>query len=288
VEWKILQLANYNLSKQLANINIRSSQITNNGYGATPTISITGTSGAIAGGYSAQTINLGNLEFGFNDDVKKYEVYEISQDLLALSVCWARYRKTRDIPPHLPQPTITKLLDSELFRLVSEDDIAHANIIRDYYSKKIMVLKLKNTGFTSFREDLNTFIHSDGKMFKENMMPLAYRLPEFYEYDVEFEKMLFDFNREVKRMDQPHVVDTKQLKFVKQLSVNTKRYKRKEYWFSDRSNNLVNINIDTSNPLISLMDMIVNKNDITIKGKFKKCSRDGNEFIKTDNKFTFV
>ena len=281
-------MANYNLSKQLANINIRSSQITNNGYGATPTISITGTSGAIAGGYSAQTINLGNLEFGFNDDVKKYEVYEISQDLLALSVCWARYRKTRDIPPHLPQPTITKLLDSELFRLVSEDDIAHANIIRDYYSKKIMVLKLKNTGFTSFREDLNTFIHSDGKMFKENMMPLAYRLPEFYEYDVEFEKMLFDFNREVKRMDQPHVVDTKQLKFVKQLSVNTKRYKRKEYWFSDRSNNLVNINIDTSNPLISLMDMIVNKNDITIKGKFKKCSRDGNEFIKTDNKFTFV
>jgi len=288
VEWKILQLANYNLSKQLANINIRSSQITNNGYGATPTISITGTSGAIAGGYSAQTINLGNLEFGFNDDVKKYEVYEISQDLLALSVCWARYRKTRDTLPHLPQPTITKLLDSELFRLVSEDDIAHANIIRDYYSKKIMVLKLKNTGFTSFREDLNTFIHSDGKMFKENMMPLAYRLPEFYEYDVEFEKMLFDFNREVKRMDQPHVVDTKQLKFVKQLSVNTKRYKRKEYWFSDRSNNLVNINIDTSNPLISLMDMTVNKNDITIKGKFKKCSRDGNEFIKTDNKFTFV
>jgi hypothetical protein len=287
VEWKISQLANSNISKQFANAINSGSITTNSGYGAIPTISITGSSG-----YNAQVINtintisLSNLEFQFNDDVKKYEVYEISQDLLALSVCWARYRKARN--EYKPQPAITKLLDSELFRLVSEDDITQANVIRDYYSKKIMVLKLKNEGFTPFREDLNTFIHSDGKMFKENMIPLAYRLPEFYEYDVEFEKMSFDFNREVKRMDQPYVVDTKQLKFITQLSVNTKRHKRKEYWFSDRSNNLVNINIDTSNPLLSLMDMTVNKNDITIKGKFKKCSRDGNEFIKVDNKFNFV
>lgn len=291
MEWKILQLANPNISKQLATM-INSGSITNNittGYGATPTISISGSGGGggfLSGGFSAQSINLGNLEFEFNDDVKKYEVYEISQDLLALSVCWARYRKVKD--DLKVRPTITKLLDSDVFRLVSEDDIAQANVIRDYYSKKIMVLKLKNEGFTSFREDLNTFIHSDGKMFKENMMPLAYRLPEFYEYDVEFEKMSFDFNREVKRMDQPYMVDTKQLTFVKHLLVNKKRYKRKEYWFSDRSNNLVNIDIDTSNPLISLMDLVVSKTDITINGRFKKCTRDGNEFIKVNNKFTFV
>ena len=279
-------MANSNISKQFANAINSGSITTNSGYGAMPTISISGSGGIMGSGYNAQTISLGNLEFEFNDDVKKYEVYEISQDLLALSVCWARYRKARD--EYKPHPTITKLLDSDLFRLVSEDDIAQANVIRDYYSKKIMVLKLKNEGFTSFREDLNTFIHSDGKMFRENMMPLAYRLPEFYEYDVEFEKMSFDFNREVKRMDQPYMVDTKQLTFVKQLLVNKKRYKRKEYWFSDRSNNLVNIDIDTSNPLISLMDLVVSKTDITINGRFKKCTRDGNEFIKVNNKFTFV
>ena len=275
-------MANFNLSNQLST---SSSNITNNGYGALPTISI----GAVgSSGYNAQTINLGNLdfEFNFNDDVKKYEVYEISQDLLSLSVCWARYRKARDIPG--PQPTITKLLDSELFRLVTEEDIAHANVIRDYYSKKIMVLKLKNEGFTAFREDLNTFIHSEGKTFKESMLPLAYRLPEFYEYDVEFEKMAFEYNREVKRNDDPHVVTVKQLKFVKKLSVNNKRQKRKEYWFSDRHNNLVNINIDNSNPLLSLMDMTVDKNDITIKGNFRKSSRDGSEYLKVSNKFSFV
>ncbi len=267
---------------------INSGSLTNtsiSGYGATPSISI-GAVGAGSTGYSASTINLGNFEFQFNDDVQKYEVYEISQDLLALSVCWARYRKSRDTPG--PQPTITKLLDSELFRLVTEDDIAQANVIRDYYSKKIMVLKLKNVGFSSFREDLNTFVHSDGKTFKESMLPLAYRLPEFYEYDVEFEKMSFEYNKEVKRNDDPHVVTVKQLKFIKKLSVNNKRNKHQEYWFSDNYNNLVNMNIENSNPLLSLLDMTVHKNDIRVKSGFRKSSRDGLEYLKVDRRLSFV
>ena len=276
-------MANFNISKQFANaINSGSLTANLNGYTSSPTISL-GAIGSGSGGYSAQTINLGNYEFQFNDDVQKYEVYEISKDLLALSVCWSRYRKATG-----PQPTITKLLDSELFRLVTEDDITHANVIRDYYSKKIMVLKLKNVGFSSFREDLNTFVHSDGKTFKESMLPLAYRLPEFYEYDVEFEKMSFEYNKEVKRNDDPHVVTVKQLKFIKKLSVNNKRNKHQEYWFSDNYNNLVNMNIENSNPLLSLLDMTVDKNDIRVKSGFRKSSRDGLEYLKVDRRLSFV
>ena len=280
-------MANFNISKQFANaINGGSLTANLNGYTSSPTISL-GAIGSGSTGYSAQGVNLGNsIEFQFNDDVQKYEVYEISKDLLALSVCWSRYRKTRN--DYGPQPTITKLLDSELFCLVTEDDITHANIIRDYYSKKIMVLKLKNVGFSSFREDLNTFVHSDGKMFKENMLPLAYRLPEFYEYDTEFEKMSFEYNKEVKRNDDPHVVTVKHLKFIKKLSVNNKRNKHQEYWFSDNYNNLVNMNIENSNPLLSLLDMTVDKNDIRVKSGFRKSSRDGSEFLKVTNKFSFI
>ncbi len=267
---------------------INSGSLTNtsiSGYGATPSLSL-GAVGSGSSGYSAQSINLGDIEYAFSNHVQKYEVYEISKDLLALSVCWARYRKTRHDPG--PQPTITKLLDTELFRLVTEEDITHANVIRDYYSKKIMVLKLKNEGFTAFREDLNTFIHSEGKTFKESMLPLAYRLPEFYEYDVEFEKMAFEYNREVKRYESPHEIHTVPLKFIKKLSVNTKRQKRKEYWFSDRHNNLVLLSLESSNPLLSLMDLTVDKNDITINGSIRKSTRDGLEYLKVNDKFTFV
>ena len=260
---------------------------------------VSGSSGGISISAASQnTISLGSLTSGsgidfewntlagLNSNVKKYEVYEISQDLLALSVCWSRYRKVKD--EHGLRPTITKLLDSDVFRLVSEDDITQANIIRDYYSKKIMVWKLKNIKLTPFREDMNTFIHSDGKMFRENMMPLAYRLPEFYEYDIEFEKMSFEYNKEVKRQDTDFQSDKKKLKFVKKLVVNNKRIKCKEYWFSDAYNNLVSLNFETNNPLLSLFDMTINNTDITIIGTYRKKSRDGSEYLKVDNKFSFV
>jgi hypothetical protein len=235
-------------------------------------------------GYN-NSISLGDLEFAFNDNVKKYEVYEISQDLLALSVCWARYRKVKD--EHGLRPTITKLLDSDLFRLVNEDDIAHANTIRDYYSKKIMVWKLKNIKLTPFREDMNTFIHGDGKMFKENMLPLVYRLPEFYEYDIEFEKMSFEYNKEVKRQESPHVTERKYLTYIKSLSVNTKRLKKTEYWFSDNHNNLVQMNIETHNRLYSLLDKVIKSGSIELAGRYGTRKRDGNEFLRVE-KYKFL
>jgi hypothetical protein len=228
--------------------------------------------------------DIDNFKFEFNDNVKKYEVYEISQDLLALSVCWARLRTSK--VENQPFISITKLLDSDLFRLVTEDDIVQANVIRDYYSKKIMVWRLKNIKLTQFREDMNTFIHSDGKTFKENMMPLAYRLPEFYEYDIEFEKMSFEYNKEVKRQESIHVIEKKHLTFIKSLSVNTKRLKKIEYWFSDNHNNLVQLNVETSNPLHSLLEKVIT-GGIELVGRYGTRNRDGYEFLKVE-KYKFI
>jgi hypothetical protein len=249
-------------------------------------------------GQSINTISLSNIagasgssfglsydvDIGYNTNVTKYEVYEISQDLLALSVCWARMRKERREATvaqiFIP---ISKLLDSELFRQVTPGDISQANTIRDYYSKKIMMWKLKNIPLTSFRNDLNTFIHSDGKTFKENMMPLAYRLPEFYDYDIEFEKMSLEHNKEITKLSTPN----KELKFVKKLFVNNRRLKRNEYWFSDANNNLVSINIEANNPLLSLLDVTLSKGDITLDGPYSKRNRDGTEYLRVD-KIKFV
>ena len=266
---------------------INSGSLTNNittGYGATPTISISGSGGGggfLSGGFSAQSINLGNLEFEFNDDVKKYEVYEISQDLLALSVCWARYRRAKD--EYKPHPTITKLLDSELFRLVSEDDIAQANVIRDYYSKKIMVLKLKNEGFTSFREDLNTFIHSDGKMFRENMMPLAYRLPEFYDYDIQLQEMLRDLNKQFEDTEDQAYGGKKILKPMKKFVVKLRTNKFSEYWLKDDDNKAYKIEIPIENKLNHLWEHFFEQESIPLQGHFRYMERDGINYFHLKN-----
>jgi len=243
---------------------------------------------SITGSGSSTGIDWSSFGQEKNNNVSKYEVYEISKDLLALSICWSRLRKEREQAYNLLSPTITKLLDGELFQLTTHEDIEKANIIRDYYSKKIMVWKLKNINLSAFRQDLNSFIHSNGQTFKESMLPLAYRLPEFYEYDVEFEKMTFDYNKEIKSHDPYAASETKQLKFVKKLSVNKRHSKSKEYWFSDTHNNLVNLNLDSNNPLLSLLDNVVTKGNLVINARYKKSYRDGNEHLTLTNKFTIV
>ena len=243
---------------------------------------------SISGSGSSTGIDWSSFGQEKNNNVSKYEVYETSKDLLALSVCWSRLRKEREQAYNLLLPTITRLLDGELFQLTTHEDIEKANIIRDYYSKKIMVWKLKNINLSAFRQDLSSFIHSNGQTFKESMLPLAYRLPEFYEYDVEFEKMTFDYNKEIKSYDPHSVSETKQLTFVKKLSVNKRHSKSKEYWFSDTHNNLVNLNLDSNNPLLSLLDNVVTKGNLVINARYKKSYRDGNEHLSLTNKFTIV
>ena len=132
-----------------------------------------------------------------NNNVKRYEVFETTEDILALSVTWHRLRPlinngTSTIIDPSNRPT--KLTDSILFKEIIQEDRDKANLIRDYYSKKLMMFTLKGQQLTNYRKDLNTFIHGDCKVVKEEMMPLVYRLPEFYEYDVGLDEMFLELD----------------------------------------------------------------------------------------------
>ena len=85
----------------------------------------------------------GLLGVTHGEHVKKYEILEIDEDLLALSTAWKRLRDTHNSGgTYTP---ISTLLDKELFNHVTIDDRQKANEIRDYYSKKIMMWKLKDS-----------------------------------------------------------------------------------------------------------------------------------------------
>ena len=75
--------------------------------------------------------------------------------------------------------------------------------------------------------------------------------------------------------------------FVKSLAVNKKRLKKIEYWFSDSYNNLVQMNIETHNPLNSLLEKTLKSGSIELAGRYGTINRDGSEFLKVD-KFKFV
>ena len=134
---------------------------------------------------SIGNVNNGNLHGMLNSifldertqlsaNVKKYQVFDITEDLLALSTCWQRIRNDKNYVGQRPE----NITDELLFSMVNFEDKKKAEKIRDYYSKKFTLWALNGVTLTPFREDLKKFIHSDGKIFKEDMKPLVYRLPE--------------------------------------------------------------------------------------------------------------
>ena len=234
---------------------------------------------------SIRRISISDLQSGWetDPDVKRYQVLEIKEDLLALSCAWQRIRAERK--EGQVYITITKLTDPTLFKSLTQEDHDKAARVRDYYSKKIMLWKLKGESLSKFREDMNLFIHTDGKIFKEDMMPLAYRLPEFYDYDSDFDMLSNEYSKKVSQSTQ-NEIGGKRLKLVKTFVVSKKHRKQKEYWFSDDNNDLVSLSIGLDNPLLSLLD-VYTQNTIKVNAIYTKRTRDNNEYL-IANKFKFV
>lgn len=261
--------------------NLQLGSIQSINLGNVPTLSITGATGSSSPGLfaniTAQSASALDdfLGTSYEPHVKKYQVFEIEHDLLALSVAWHRLRKEHmNGGAYTP---VSKLLDSQLIKHLSGNDISQAQMIRDYYSKKIMVIKLKGIPMSRYKQDLSTFIHSEGKIFKEDICPLAYRLPEFYEYDTQVDELYATYNREIKS----NTSNEKTLKLVKTLTLGKKYAKRKEYWFTDEYENLHRLSFLHDNPLLSLLDLCAGK-ELTIGGKWRKMNKDDREFFIND------
>jgi len=208
---------------------------------------------------------LNNLFKNINrsDYVKRYEVIEATEDILALSVAWKRLRDTKN---ESMQTGITTLLDDNLFRKIEEPDRIRANEIRDYFSKKIMLWTLKSVKLSAYRQDLNKFIHGDGKKVTEELLPLIYRLPEFYEYDVQFDQFKREVNVEITnfgKIDSVKKITT--LTPVTSFYKTNKRVKHFEYWLKDNNDNAHLITIEPKNPLKHIWDKIFTNGQLRIE-----------------------
>lgn len=213
-----------------------------------------------------------------NPYVKQYKVNESAEDLLALSVAWFRLRKNRTLTPY---PTIESLTDENLFKSLTEEDRLMANTIRDYYSKKIMVMALKDVKLTKFREDMKKFIHSDGKLFINDMLPLVFRLPEFYEYDNEFADMMRDLTP--LPVDRTRVVtEAHTLRPLRKFDVKRKFHYKHEYWFKDEHDRAVLIMLEHINSCKSLFEREFKKESTDMRITGYATSQDNFTYFKVN------
>lgn len=182
-----------------------------------------------------------------NPDVKTYKVIEIEGDFLALSCAAQRLAAKNEIQPYI------KFYDRSVITKVKDEDYQKAEKIRDYYSKKIMIWKLKECKLTPFREELNTYIHGPKESIKESFIGMAHRLPEMYDYDMEFIGLeQYAISKKTKYINKNFV-----LTFKKKLFWKQKGYSRVEYYFTDELNNLWCLPFDRNNQLLQVFDRLL-------------------------------
>ena len=263
-------MANSNILNQIAARNPRSSGVIAGANGNHHTITMGNIQPLTSLTLSGLNGTSNDWDIFGNKNVKKYEVFETSEDILALSVTWHRLRPliSHGISNIMnPSNRPTKLTDEVLFKEMIQEDRDKANVIRDYYSKKLMMFTLKGQQLTSYRKDLNTFIHGDCKVVKEEMMPLVYRLPEFYEYDVGLDEMFLELDTRFEG-SQISLSTIKTLTPVKKFTVKRKSRKFVEYWLKDNENKPYKIEIDSNNELMHLWDYFYDR------GKFHEITLD--------------
>jgi hypothetical protein len=280
-------LANSNILNQIAARNPKSSGVIATTNGSHHTITMGNIQPLTSLTLSGLNGTSNDWDIFGNKNVKKYEVFETTEDILALSVTWHRLRPliSHNISNIMnPSNRPTKLTDEILFKEMIQEDRDKANVIRDYYSKKLMVITLREQRISKFRKDLSTFIHGDSKVVREELMPIIYRLPEFYEYDIEFDEMVRELNT---RFEFPEHTTawsgTKTLTPVKKFVVKHKTNKFSEYWLKDDDNKLCKIEIPIDNKLNHLWEHFFEQDSVPLEGLYKHMERDGISYFHLKN-----
>lgn len=228
-----------------------------------------------------QTVSLDSFDlndFNRHPDVKKYEVYESPEDVVVLSATWKRMRDENRYG------IVKKLMDHQLFKEITPADREKAVEIRDYYSKKIMMWNLKGINMTNYRKDLSKLIHSDGTMLREDMLGLAYHLPAFYQYDLDFEEIRLTTNHKGVKGPVKGILD---LEPIKRLCRKTRSNASVDYWFKEKQTGQpVRIGLSMKNPLQHIWDFTFeNAKVLPVEGMFIHKNIDEFEYLLATEKW---
>jgi len=190
----------------------------------------------------------------------------ISEDMLAVSAyLYRRYRDNPEISFN------TNVQSESVGRDIQSQDRQRAEEIADYFSKQIVLARLKGD-VSDFQNAVAIFLSGDRKTIKTTDIGLIYRLPEYYEYALS----MLEYHRS-------HFADHEYCEIPLQYSIrllmshmsiehNTRHIKSIQYWFKDaETGNPVMITVTAKNQLKHVWDKVFNAGrteGINISGMF--------------------
>lgn len=139
--------------------------------------------------------------------------------------------------------------------------------IRNYYNKRFLFKSL-NSNLTSYQTSLIKLINrEDRSILYPAEQGLCYKLIEFYEQDLELDRIYENVVKQFKR--ETNIENsTWNLTIKGTIDKNTRSIKAKEYWFTDLDNRLNLIVINLPNPLEKLWyNKVQKEKTVTIKGQ---------------------
>ena len=200
-------------------------------------------------------------------------------DMLAIRVAWKRLRDSDEV-----YHPVSSLLAESLFDAVTPEDLTLAESIRIYYQQKLIKLRLLgDSKLSKFRADLSIYINGPGTIFNESDLPMIYRLPEFYEYDISLDRI-----KQGVKVHMPinpifgatNIAITKTLIPVQYLTRSVKKVKIHEYWLKDEQDFLHLISIDHNNSLQHIWDKEFSKEILSIQAFFPLANQDDFQYFK--------
>jgi hypothetical protein len=200
----------------------------------------------------------------------KEEPQSLTEDLLVMSVTAHRLRNENN--PNNNWDDITNVTQVGP-KIIEEDRIVAGNI-RDFYSKKFLILALMERPLSNYRKDLSEFIHSDGRKYVSKTIGLAYRLPEFYYYDLAFNEMSKSLKRSLDYATLKTENKIKTLNPINKFQINFRRTKATEYWLTDSENRMYALEVANDNSLKNLWEREFVNGPLSIRGTFRPRRRD--------------
>jgi hypothetical protein len=144
-----------------------------------------------------------------------------------------------------------------------EDDILVSNI-KQYYYRKYILCELKNGSLTEYKKNvLSLFECKDYNKIPSNYLGIIFKLPFFYHYDKEIDKMFGE--HQPKYEFELKFKEFLNLTFIKTLIPYPNNFFAvKQYWFKDNNNTLFLYKSKQFEPFLSLFEEMIEK-----RGKIK-------------------